>query len=62
MSPTEERLLLELYRIRGHIADYNEMIERHRVKEKIILDELMARGFNLDKEMARALERLMNDL
>jgi hypothetical protein len=60
MSPSEERLLLELYRIRGHIADYNELIERHRIKEKVILDELMARGFNLDKEMARALERMLD--
>lgn len=52
MTPSDDRILVEIYNIR-------ENIEKLRIKEQIMIDELKARGINLEEEMPKAVDRFM---
>ena len=57
--PSAKELLMQLYSTRQKIFEHKEALERQKLKETILLEEIKARAIDIEAEMPRALEWFM---
>lgn len=58
--PSAKEILMSLYSTRQKIFEHKEALERYKLKESILLEEIRSRGIDIEAEMPRALEWFMD--
>lgn len=57
--PSSNELLLELHKTRMKMWEHAESLERYKLRESILLEEIEARGIDVEQQLPRALEWFM---
>lgn len=61
LHPTNDELLIDLYRVQIKIFDMTDIIAKNKIRERILLDELQKRAVDIATEQPKALDRFYDE-